>query len=260
VIVASWDSFVAGSVPAAERAATIGVFDGLHRGHRVLLERIVSFDGGLEPTVFTFRESPKAILRPNDFEGDIFSLDQKLHELEKLGAATVVLIDFSGDFGKLSGKEFVDLIKDRGRLRYLAVGSDFRCGYRLDTDARKIRSMNADSGIPTDIVKPVLWDGAPVSSSRIRSAIAAGNLVEATALLGRNFVLDLASAPKTPGPDAVEYDVRPTRRITPPNGRYPVLVKPDDRQPAVGCEAAIDRGRIRLPSRIDVARYVEFIL
>lgn len=256
----SWESFVSGAFPSAQRAATVGVFDGLHRGHRALVDRVAAFAPTLTPTVFTFTENPKAILRPNDFDGDIFSLDQKLGELERLGMALVVLIDFSGNFGKLSGKEFVDLIKDRGKLRYLAVGSDFRCGYHLDTDADRIRSLNEAEGVPTDIVAPVLWDGAPVSSSRIRSAIAAGNLVEATALLGRNFVLDLGSVPKTPGPVADEYDVGPTRRITPPNGRYTALVRSDDALSGIECTVEIDHNRVRVPTRIGVVRYVEFIL
>jgi riboflavin kinase/FMN adenylyltransferase len=258
--VVSWDSFVAGTAPSRPRAATIGVFDGIHRGHRALIDRVAARAPELAPTVFTFLKNPKAILRPADFEGDIFSLEQKLDELEKLGADLAVLIDFSGNFGKLSGKEFVDLIKDRGKLRYLAVGSDFRCGYRLDTDADRIRSLNAADGIPTDIVAPVLRDGVPVSSSRIRAAIAAGNLVEAAALLGRNVVLDLGSAPTTPGPATEEYDVGPTRRITPPDGRYPVLVKSDGSDRGMECTIEIDRGRVRVPARIGVARYVEFIL
>ena len=256
----SWESFVSDSASPLPRAATVGVFDGLHLGHRALIDQVASRRPDLAPTVFTFRENPKAILRPREFEGNIFSLDQKLGEFERLGMDLIVLIDFSGNFGKLSGKEFVDLIKDRGKLRYLAVGSDFRCGYRLDTDADQLRSMNEADGLPTEIVAPVLRDGMPVSSSRIRSAIAAGNLVEAAALLGRNFVLDLGSAPTTPGPIVNEYDVGPTRRITPPNGRYLVLVKSDGSEPGMECAVEIDQARVRVPSRIGVAKYVEFIL
>ncbi|MFA6506953.1 MAG: FAD synthetase family protein [Treponemataceae bacterium] len=257
--IVSWDSFVTQPLPFEARSATVGVFDGLHLGHRALIDRILTFDATLSPSVFTFLENPKEILRPKDFDGNIFSLDQKLDAFEKLGVALTVLIDFSGNFGKLSGKDFVDLLKDRGKLRYLAVGSDFRCGYRLDTDAERIRSLNEADGIPTDIVTPVLWGGMPVSSSRIRTAIAAGNLVEATALLGRSFVLDLGSASTTPDAASVEYDVGSTRRITPPNGRYPVIVKNDFSSLGTECEIEIDRGRVRVPARIGVVKYVEFI-
>ncbi len=257
--VVSWDLFVSGSLSCEPRAATVGVFDGLHLGHRALIDRIRARGGELVPSVFTFRENPKALLRPKAFEGNIFSLDQKLDALEGLGVAFVVLIDFSGDFGKLSGKEFVDLLKDRGKLRYLAVGSDFRCGYRLDTDAERLRSLNARDGIPTDIVPPVALGGAPVSSSRIRTAIAAGNLVEATALLGRNFVLDLGPTPTTPGPDREEYDVGPTRRIAPPSGRYPAIVRKDRSDTGTECDIVIDSGLVQVPSRLGAVRYAEFL-
>jgi len=258
--VISWDRFISEDLPDTPRAATVGVFDGLHLGHRALIDLLrTRVAAGLEPSVFTFREKPKAILRPKDFEGNIFSLDQKLDALESLGTVLVVLIDFSGDFGKLSGKDFVDLLKDRGKLRYLAVGSDFRCGYRLDTDAERLKSLNALDGIPTDIVAPVLRDGAAVSSSRIRAAIAAGNLVEASALLGRNFVLDLGPSPITPGSDTVEHDVGPTRRITPPDGRYSVIARKDSSSEGIACEIEIDRSRVLVPARIGVVRYAEFI-
>jgi riboflavin kinase/FMN adenylyltransferase len=106
VTVASWESFVAGTVPAAERAASVGVFDGLHRGHRSLLERIVSFDGSLEPTVFTFRESPKAILRPKDFEGVFSAWTKNCMNWQSRGGHGR-LIDFSGVFGNCR-EGFVD--------------------------------------------------------------------------------------------------------------------------------------------------------
>lgn len=257
--VISWESFVSGSIPDLPRSATVGVFDGIHLGHRALVNRILSFDPELSPSVFTFRENPKEILRPSEFEGNIFSLDQKLKTFEELGIALVVLIDFSGNFGKLSGKDFVDLLKERGKLRYLAVGSDFRCGYRLDTDASRIRALNEADGIPTDIVSPVLWGGKPVSSSRIRAAIAAGDLVEASALLGRNFVLDLGAASTTPDASEAEYDVRPSRRVMPPNGRYPVIAKRDESSIGYECEIEIDQGRVRVPARIGNVKYAEFV-
>jgi riboflavin kinase/FMN adenylyltransferase len=170
-------------------AMTVGVFDGVHRGHQALIERIVRppspVPPGLEPVIISFRGNPKTG-RQNP-GGAIYTLDQKLAIFEQLGAVLTVLIDFSRNFSKMRGREFINLLKDRGNLRYLVVGSDFHCGYRLDTGAAAIKEMNNKDGVLTEVVPPVVWEGVPVSSSRIRAAIAAGNLAEAAALLGRPF-------------------------------------------------------------------------
>jgi hypothetical protein len=190
---------------------------------------------------------------------DIFSLEQKLRAFSLLGIGLAVIIDFSGEFGKLSGKDFIDLLKKRGKLHYLAVGSDFRCGYGLDTNATDIRYMNELDGIPTEIVPPVIWGGTPVSSSRIRAAILSGNLVEATALLGRNVELDLSMTPFTPGNAWVDFDVSSLRQITPPPGRYPVMISSDDSFQKVRGQADIRTGAIRVSPTIRVSS-VEFLL
>lgn len=256
----SWDSFVSGRAPFRKPiSATIGVFDGVHRGHSALLAKILSCRGSCDSVVFTFRENPKTLTRANAFDGNIFTLEQKLSAFRELGVDFVVLIDFSGDFGKLSGKDFIGFLKDRGKLRYLAIGSDFRCGYRLDTDAAAISRLNAADGIPTDIVAPVLEGGAPVSSSRIRAAISAGDLVEASALLGRNFVLDLRSVPLTPETDAVGYDARAMRRITPPNGRYPVSAAFDEIAQGIPIEVVVEDGVVWVPADRPVCVRVEFL-
>ncbi len=257
--VVEWEKFVAGSRWEDRTAMTIGVFDGVHRGHQALIRNITSPRLSALPVAITFRSNPKSVLRPEQYEGDITSLDRKLSLLEAYGVRIVVLIDFSGNFSKLGGKEFVDLLKDRGNLRYLTVGSDFRCGHRLDTDAGLIQRLNERNRIPTDVVAPVLMDGLPISSSRIRSAIAVGDLVEATALLGRNVDIDLADVPTTPGPGRVLFDVRAAHRITPPSGRYSAVLY--GRQPLERASTQIDieSGVVAIPAGVD-ARRVEFIL
>ncbi|AEF83526.1 putative riboflavin biosynthesis protein RibF [Treponema primitia ZAS-2] len=203
-------------------AMTIGVFDGVHLGHRLLLERVLQ--SALFPVAVTFKRSPKFVLRPETDEGDILGEDQKLRILEQMGIGLTVMIDFSEKFSKLSGKEFIDLLKDRGNLRYLVIGSNFRCGYRHDTDAPSIKAMTRAGGITTDVVEPILAGGERISSSRIRAAIAAGSLVEAAALLGRRVEIDLSGLSVTPGPGGVYFHPASRQQITPPQGRYPVLL------------------------------------
>ncbi|MDR1955664.1 MAG: FAD synthetase family protein [Treponema sp.] len=231
--------------PDMPTAMTIGVFDGVHQGHQALIARIVR--QGCIPTVVTFRQNPKRILAPETYGGDILSLSQKLALFETLGVAQTMLIDFSGNFSRLKGREFIDALISRGKLRYLVIGSNFRCGYRLDMDAALISALNATRGIRTEVVPPVREAGVPVSSSRIRRAIQAGDLVQARAALGRNVVIDLEGIPAVPGAEGVFFDVASAYRVIPPPGRYRVVLH--ERGNGVGktAEIGIEDGKIRIP-------------
>ena len=249
-----------------ESALTIGVFDGIHIGHRELIARVVR--RGPNPTVITFRENPKKLLaaagtQTVNFEGEICSLRQKLAVFEKLGMNRIVLIDFSEEFSKLEGRAFFDLLRDPGRVIHLVIGSDFRCGYRQDTGADSIVEMSGRLGISAEVVPPVSLADSPVSSSRIRSAILSGDLRQAALLLGRNYELDLAGIGSWNSVQSggVFYDLRSANRVAPVKGRYPVLLNPVRIKAALGADvretlAFTENGKLYLPEK---AESIEFI-
>ncbi|GHV77067.1 hypothetical protein AGMMS49942_18880 [Spirochaetia bacterium] len=253
--VLEWAEFAAAGIANPGSAITIGVFDGIHRGHQALLERVLSSD--LYPVVISFIRSPKFVLRPETAEGDIMGVDQKLRLFEQMGVGLTVMIDFSERFSKLSGKEFIDLLQDRGSLRYLVIGSNFRCGYRHSTDAALIQAMNLAAGIPTKVVPPVMAGGERVSSSRVRAAISAGGLVEAAALLGRRVEIDFTGLSATPGPGGVYFDLAAKNRIMPPPGRYPVVLFQDS-PVGIETEVSINRNGVFIPTPFDAVR-IEFL-
>jgi hypothetical protein len=259
--VLDWAEFAAGGLAEAgiaktETAMTIGVFDGIHRGHQALLERLLS--SGLYPVVISFIRSPKFVLRPETAEGDIFSLEQKLRLFEQMGVGLTVMIDFSEKFSKLGGKEFIDLLHDRGNLRYLAIGSNFRCGFRHSTDAALIKEMNLAAGIPTEVVAPVMAGGERVSSSRIRAAISAGGLATAAELLGRRVEIDFAGLSAAPGPGGVCFDLVAKNRIMPPEGRYPVLLFEKDSPEGIETIISINKDGVFIPLPFNAVR-IEFL-
>lgn len=221
--VLSWDEFRTGSTELPI-AATIGVFDGIHRGHRALLESVLAHASGRLSTVFTFAENPKKILRPESYRGDVMTLAQRLDLLRSLGISIVVLIDFSGNFGKLSGSDFLGVLEDAGRIEYLAVGMNFRCGYRLDTDAPRIRTILSNRGATVDIVEQVRVGDSLVSSSRIRDCILGGRLGEAAALLGRPYSLDLRDSTAATGEIPRRMRKAGFTQVLPPEGTYRVHV------------------------------------
>jgi riboflavin kinase/FMN adenylyltransferase len=256
-----WQEFVgpAGGVGRRSRpssAVTIGVFDGIHLGHQALLEKIRR--PPLVPVVITFRDSPKKVLRPDTYEGDILTLTQKLKIFESLGVELTVLIDFSENFRKLSGREFISLLQEWGNPAYVAIGNNFHCGYRLDADAALIKKINEERGIETDVVASILAGQEPVSSSRIRAAIVSGRLAEAAVLLGRNIEIDLTglSAVRENGGMCVEFV--PREQILPPAGRYPVIVHGADFQGGKHAEIIVKPEGVFVPFQFNV-RSIEFL-
>jgi len=164
-------------------AVTIGVFDGVHLGHQSLIRRISA--PPLLPTVVTFRENPVKSINPARFAGDIYSLEQKLCLLEALGVKLTVLIDFSEEISKINGRDFIDLLLGKQPVTLLALGENFRCGHGQDIGVDEIRSLANARGVETWVAPPVMDGGMPVSSNRIRQALAAGRFEEAQRMLGR---------------------------------------------------------------------------
>jgi riboflavin kinase/FMN adenylyltransferase len=189
----TWSEFQGQKGRYGPIAAAIGVFDGLHLGHRELVGRVRGRIG-LASTVVTFEKNPKLILSPATFHGQLSTLDQRLALIDSLGVDLCVLIDFSGDFSKLPGRLFLSMLAESGELRRLAVGENFRCGHRLDTDAEGIRQFCGERSIEVELLKAVHWAGHPVSSSRIRKAVLEGRLDDAAQMLGRLYEIDLRGA------------------------------------------------------------------
>ncbi|AEF82018.1 FAD synthetase family protein [Leadbettera azotonutricia] len=257
-----WSRFLTEGLPGTKNftAMTIGVFDGIHRGHKALIDRVVSHVSSASPVVVTFRQNHKKNLQqqhtPLNHRGDIFSFRQKMDSLENLGIALAIVIDFSESIRHMPGLEFIRILQEHGKMGYLAVGSNFRCGYHLDTDAPMIQKINEKLGIPTDVVEVLSEDSLPISSSRIRSAIAQGNLQEAAAMLGHPYVIDISDAGDSSAQGV--YDLAAQGRILPPPGKYPVRLYEGIRGAGTPTEIQVEQGVIRIPG--SQWEYVEFLI
>jgi riboflavin kinase/FMN adenylyltransferase len=166
-------------------AATVGVFDGVHRGHQALLQKIL--ESGNEPLVVTFRNHPRSVVAHKKTPDLLITVEERLAIFEKEGVSAVILIDFSKKISILDGRAFLTILCQNASLTYMAIGTTFRCGYRGAVDAAETVRINAEAGVRTEIVEPV-WEGnLPVSSSRIREALAAGDTALAERMLGRKI-------------------------------------------------------------------------
>jgi riboflavin kinase/FMN adenylyltransferase len=170
----------------------LGMFDGVHLGHQQVILRTVADARQHQalPVVVTFDRHPNAVVAPDRTPPLIHTLPQRLRALEALGAEVVWLIRFDRAFSEQTGEAFVQrLARDFRPLRSIAVGVEFTFGHRRGGNAELLRLLGERLGFTTHALAPVTWAGKPVSSTRIREAIQAGDLDEASQMLGRRYAL-----------------------------------------------------------------------
>jgi len=219
----NWDDFTKGALREENSIAlSMGVFDGVHVGHRQLLSDILSHIDSI-PVVLTFGVNPRVYFKDETYPGDIYTLSQKLAVLSSLGIDTVILIDFSYDFSKLSGKDFLYYIADNCELRHLVLGDNFRCGNGRMTTSHEAVEILKHKNVTVDIGNMAYLEGQIVSSSRVRSAVASGKLQEAQKMLERVFSLDIADIPQISGGKTITIETKNISQVLPPQGQYTVL-------------------------------------
>ncbi len=174
------------------RAVAIGVFDGVHWGHKAIFERLKSdaAELGVEALALTFEKHPSELLAPNRAPLYINTLDQRVELMQAAGVDSIVVADFSPVLAGLGKEKFIlDVLKDRLQARQVVVGSNFRFGKDREGDIRYLLEAGAPLGIKTTVVPSVIINGAPVSSTRVRALIERGDVEAASKLLGRRFAL-----------------------------------------------------------------------
>ena len=209
----SWKEFTEEKTLAGIPCAiTAGVFDGIHKGHMEILRQVLSQGNGIQSVVFTFRTNP-ALYFKGSFKGDIYTLSQKLTALDELGTDAVVLIDFSADFVKLSGRQFFSIIRERLMLKKIAVGYDFKCGCGNETTSSDIVSMFEGTGVDVQVVPEFKYSGVPVKSTMIRTFIQVGELGILPQLMEFGYSIDISGHQSS----MLRSD---TTQVLPPAGSY----------------------------------------
>jgi riboflavin kinase/FMN adenylyltransferase len=203
---------------------TVGVFDGLHVGHRHLISLITEGGSGALPLVVTFSQSPVVVRAPEEFPGSILTYRQKLERFGSLGVEAVVVIDFSDEMSNLSGGAFVRLLRENLTIQKIVVGQNFRFGKKRISGTDDLKEMLSDTGIELLVTAPVLRGSSMVSSSRIRAAIRGGDLVEAKEMLTVPHAIDLRGI--RGGADSrgcIRYPRAEIHQVLPPAGEYAVI-------------------------------------
>ena len=172
--------------------ATIGNFDGVHLGHRTILEalRQQAFELGVRLCVITFEPQPREFFQGLDAPPRLSSLREKLTLLEEAGVDQVLCLPFGARLQNLEPDDFVMKVLVQGlSIRYLIVGDDFCYGRDREGNFAHLRTMGDQHGFEVCDTRTVCIDMDRISSTRIRSLLAAGDMDTSEKLLGRPFTM-----------------------------------------------------------------------
>jgi riboflavin kinase / FMN adenylyltransferase len=212
--------------PGTPTAATIGNFDGVHAGHRKILEDVAqrAQQSHWVPAVLTFDPHPTKILRPEAAPLQIETLAQRLDGFSRSGIEAVLVLPFTLELAQVKARDFVErfLVETMGAKAVL-VGESFRFGHRQEGDVALLEKLGDKFGFEVDIIAPVGDGNSIVSSSAIRQAVRDGRMEDARNMLGRPFAL---AGEIRPGTGKGRELVVPTLNLTtaqellPKNGVY----------------------------------------
>lgn len=202
-------------------AVTVGVFDGVHRGHRELLKGV--------SLVVTLTSHPSFVLGRRDSEYWLDDPDEHLRLLFEAGAKYVAVLPFSREVAQLSACQMARLLYDRLQMRSLLLGYDSRFGSKSHDDFDRLPQLASNLGFTLKRGEPFLLDGKPISSSRIRESLAQGAMEDTANLLGRPFtltgtVLHGRGVGHTLGFPTANIDLSQTRKMLPAYGVYAVRI------------------------------------
>ena len=215
-------------------AVTVGTFDGVHRGHQDVLARLVrrARASGMPSLLVTFEPHPLEVLNPAAAPLLLTTREEKLAALSATGLDLVAIVPFTPALAAQSAEAFVDDgLLARFRMRELLIGHDHGFGRGREGDVETLRSLGTTRGFSVEVVPPVLTDdGEPISSSRIRRAIAAGELRSAAAALGRDYAVSGRVVPgeargRGLGFRTLNVEPESDRKLLPPDGVYAVDVR-----------------------------------
>ncbi len=240
-------------LPEREMLLTIGVFDGVHRGHKFLISELLkkARESNFLSGIITLSRPPEELFNPESKVPYLTTLDDRMRLLKQTGADTVIPLIFNEDIAALTAREFVLLLKRCLKMRGLVIGEDFALGRMRRGNPAYLAKLGAELGFTVTVVPPVILNGEIVSSTAVRGALAAGDMDKAADLLGRPFslrrpVVKGTGRGKTLGFPTANLDVE-SEQALPEDGVYATLTEVDGKKYGsvtnVGTNPTFDTGR-----------------
>lgn len=215
--------------------ATIGFFDGVHRGHKCLIDKVcgIASDRGLESVLITFREHPLSVLRPQKAPFLLTTVEEKEYLLAETGADKVVMLDFTLGLSEMDAYSFMKtVLKEKLNVKVLVIGYDHHFGHDRNSGFNDYVRFGKEIGLEVVNAEALEIEGGAVSSSAIRSCLLNGDVAHASELLGYDYFLEgtvvggFQNGRKIGFPTA-NVAVDSDEKLVPANGVYAVHAEVD---------------------------------
>jgi riboflavin kinase/FMN adenylyltransferase len=224
---------LASVTPQRKTLLTIGVFDGVHAGHRHLLAQLQqqAAKANLISGVVTFSPHPQSVLHPGCQLPWLSHLDDRVTTLRQLGLDMVAVLTFTPKLAGLSARDFISLLRKHLKMQGLMVGPDFVLGRRGEGDIHLLRTLGDEMELTVHVIPPFTIEGEVVSSTLIRQALARGDMSRVEKLMGRRFYLrgKVVTSDKRGrrlGFPTANLDMKPQQAL-PDNGIYATIAQVD---------------------------------
>ena len=213
----------------------IGVFDGVHLGHQQVIRQAIADARQHEAisVALTFDRHPSSVVAPEHAPALIYSLPQKLRAIGSIGIDATLLIEFTENFSRKTGEEFVrELVEGFGSIHSICVGSNFTFGHKRSGNVDLLRRLGGELKFQVHGLAALALDGERVSSTRIRDCIRAGDLDDASQMLGRSYaiagrVIEGDRVGRTLGAPTANVEI--AGLVLPPSGVYAVHAEVKER-------------------------------
>ncbi len=224
------------------RIAAVGMYDGVHAGHRFLLDylKLEAKGRGLTPAVVTFSRHPLALVRPLEAPALLMSLEDRVTALADAGAEDVVMLSFTDSLRRMSASDFLSMLHRKYGIETLVLGYNNRFGHDHVEGLQQYRSIGETVGVEVIQAPEYRGEGSPVSSSAIRHKLTEGQPAAAARMLGHNYMLrgkvvDGRKLGRTIGFPTANIEPVEPKALIPKAGAYAAyVVTPDGvRRPAM---------------------------
>jgi riboflavin kinase/FMN adenylyltransferase len=227
---------LANIAPQEETLLTIGVFDGVHAGHRYLLEKLQqrAAEKNLLSGVVTFSPHPQSVLYPHNQLPWLSSLDDRVKTFQELGVKTIAVLTFTPKVAQLDAREFISLVKRYLRMRGITVGPDFALGRGREGNIDLLRALGREMEFGVEVIPAYTINSEVVSSTLIRRVLAQGDMKKVERLMGRYFqlggkIITSDKRGRVLGFPTANLDIRPQQAL-PANGIYATVAQVDGKQ------------------------------
>lgn len=218
---------------------TTGSFDGVHIGHKVILNRLKKLASEIdgETVLITFHPHPRKVLYPETAGKDLFLINsqrEKISLLQKAGLDNLIIIEFTLAFSKISSLEFVqNILLDKLHARKIVIGFNHHFGHNREGDYDALRKLGKQYGFEVEEIAEQDIQNESVSSTKIRKALMEGNIQKANAYLDHQYIITGITEKSSSTLEAIgfpSYSVKIEEdcKLVPPNGVYAVTVTGED--------------------------------